>query len=199
MQVHHQVRARYDDQTIRVYQAFPHRIGDHAAKHGRFGEEFSLSRMTWIKPSFNWMMYRSGYGEKRDQEVVLALDITREGFEWALRHAALSSFDPAIHADQADWQRQLENSSVRIQWDPSRDWRLARHATERTIQMGLAGDAVRHYVEKWIVRIEDVSDLARAFAQHARLGTVPDRRPDELELPYPLPGDLVDETLTLPT
>ncbi|WP_141653813.1 DUF4291 family protein, partial [Erwinia billingiae] len=25
---------------------------------------FSMTRMTWIKPSFLWMMYRSGWGMK---------------------------------------------------------------------------------------------------------------------------------------
>ena len=41
--------------------------------------------MTWIKPSFLWMMYRCGWGLKEGQETVLAVEITREGFEWALR------------------------------------------------------------------------------------------------------------------
>ncbi|CAM5309459.1 hypothetical protein SHIRM173S_10843 [Streptomyces hirsutus] len=32
-------------------------------------------------------MYRCGWGTKEGQETVLAVDITREGFEWALAHA----------------------------------------------------------------------------------------------------------------
>jgi hypothetical protein len=38
--------------------------------------------MTWIKPSFLWMMYRCGWATKPGQERVLAIQITREGFEW---------------------------------------------------------------------------------------------------------------------
>ena len=53
--------------------------------------------MTWIKPSFNWMMYRSGYATKPGQEVVLAIDIARDGFEWALKNAVLSNFVPSVH------------------------------------------------------------------------------------------------------
>jgi Domain of unknown function (DUF4291) len=41
-----------------------------------------MGRMTWIKPSFNWMTYRSGYATKPGQEVVLGIDIAREGFDW---------------------------------------------------------------------------------------------------------------------
>ncbi len=51
--------------------------------------------MTWIKPSFLWMMYRCGWGTKADQETVLAVEIDRAGFDWALRHACLSHHDAA--------------------------------------------------------------------------------------------------------
>ena len=50
--------------------------------------------MTWIKPSFLWMMYRSGWGTKTDQERILAIDITREGFNTILSGVVLSAFDP---------------------------------------------------------------------------------------------------------
>lgn len=42
--------------------------------------------MTWLEPSFLWMMYRSGCAQKEGQERVLAIDVTRSGFEWALRN-----------------------------------------------------------------------------------------------------------------
>ena len=58
------IYAKYDDKTIRVYQAYNNVIADEAIKLGTFGEHFSLTRMTWIKPSFLWMMYRCGWTEK---------------------------------------------------------------------------------------------------------------------------------------
>jgi hypothetical protein len=87
----HVIRAAYSDYTIRVYQAYGSEIAIPALETGRFKPPFQIGRMTWIKPSFNWMMYRSGFASKPGQEFVLGIDITREGFEWALRHAALSS------------------------------------------------------------------------------------------------------------
>ena len=62
------IYAKYDDKTIRVYQAYNNKIADEAIKLGTFGEHFSLTRMTWIKPSFLWMMYRCGWAEKENQE-----------------------------------------------------------------------------------------------------------------------------------
>ena len=85
-----QIRARYDSETVRVYQAYRPEIADAAVAAGRFVPPFSLDRMTWIKPSFLWMMYRCGWATKPGQERVLAVDITREGFEWALSHSCLS-------------------------------------------------------------------------------------------------------------
>ena len=72
-----QVRARYDDDTITVYQAYGHAIADAALAAGTFTSPFSRTRMTWIKPSFLWMMYRCGWGEKPGQERVLAIRSAR--------------------------------------------------------------------------------------------------------------------------
>ncbi|EFG35342.1 DUF4291 family protein [Fusobacterium vincentii] len=69
------IYTKFDDKTIRVYQAYNNVIADEAIKLGTFGEHFSLTRMTWIKPSFLWMMYRCGWAEKENQERILAIDI----------------------------------------------------------------------------------------------------------------------------
>lgn len=52
------ILAHHDDETIVVYQAYRPSIGNYAIEHGRFGgPDFSLQRMSWIKPNFLWMMY----------------------------------------------------------------------------------------------------------------------------------------------
>jgi hypothetical protein len=56
------ILACFDEESIVVYQAYSPAIGRFAARHGYFGGEFSYSRMSWIKPNFLWMMYRSNWG-----------------------------------------------------------------------------------------------------------------------------------------
>src|SRR5438270_12363379 len=73
------ILAQYDASSVVVYQAYAPEIGCFAAEHGFFGGAFSLSRMSWIKPNFLWMMHRSGWGTKARQEVVLAVWLRREG------------------------------------------------------------------------------------------------------------------------
>ena len=43
--------------------------------------------MSWIKTNFLWMMYRSGWASKRNQEKVFAVRISRKGFEEILSKA----------------------------------------------------------------------------------------------------------------
>jgi len=53
-----QVRAVFTDDTITVYQAYSRSIAVPAVAAGRFVPPFSRDRMTWIKPSFLWMVDR---------------------------------------------------------------------------------------------------------------------------------------------
>jgi len=155
-----QIRAMYNADTIRVYQAFSNQIADSALAHGTFvSPPFKMERMTWIKPSFLWMMYRAGWGTKdTGQQRILAIDITHEGFEWALAHSCPSH--AAAGMSEQEWRTLKEASPVRIQWDPERDL----HHTplpHRAIQIGLSNEAVRLYVHQWIRRISDVTPLAQ--------------------------------------
>ncbi|MEU0448899.1 DUF4291 domain-containing protein [Streptomyces tendae] len=155
-----EIRAVHTASTVTVYQAYAPEIGGPAARAGRFPAAWKRDRMTWIKPSFLWMMYRCGWATKEGQETVLAVEIDREGFEWALRNACLSSYRPGVHPDRATWQRELKRSPTRVQWDPERDLRL-QPLPYRSLQLGLAGEAARRYADEWTVAIRDVTPLAR--------------------------------------
>jgi hypothetical protein len=127
--------------------------------------------MTWIKPSFLWMMYRCGWAAKEGQETVLAIEITREGFEWALENACLAHYEHGLHPDRATWKRQLKRAPARVQWDPERDLHLQPLA-HRSLQLGLAGEAAGRYAEEWIVSISDVTTLAHTIHAHVREGAL---------------------------
>jgi hypothetical protein len=185
-----QIRALYTDTTITVYQAYPAAIAEAALRAGRFVPPFKRERMTWIKPSFLWMMYRCGWATKPGQERVLAISISRAGFEEALAGAVLSHYDRSLHADPAQWSRELKRSPVRVQWDPERSLRLGE-LPYRSLQVGLGGAAVDRYVDEWIAGLEDVTGLVRSI--RGRLD-----RDDEVgaaallpvERPYPLPDPI---------
>ncbi|MFI9771211.1 DUF4291 domain-containing protein [Streptomyces sp. NPDC052415] len=182
----HQIRALHTDRSITVYQAYSPVIGLAAVRDGCFPAEWQRERMTWIKPSFLWMMYRCGWGSKEGQESVLAIEITREGFEWALRHACLSHYEHGLHTDRAEWKRQLRRAPARVQWDPERDLHLQPLA-HRSLQLGLTGEAAHLYADEWIVSIADATPLASRIHSHVRDGELDIAR--QLlppERPYPV-------------
>jgi hypothetical protein len=150
------ILAQFDQEAIAVYQAYRPEIGSYAARHGRFGEGFSLSHMSWIKPNFLWMMYRSGWGTKQGQEVVLAVRLRRLGFDEIQSQAVHSTYDPSIDGSAEAWKKAVASSPVRLQWDPDHHPSGAKHE-RRAIQLGLEGQALRKYVDEWMVSIEDIS------------------------------------------
>lgn len=193
------VRAMFSDESIVVYQAYSSAIADPALAAGTFVPPFKRERMTWIKPSFLWMMYRSGWGRKPGQERILAIELTREGFEWALAHSSLSHHDRRAHDGVEDWKAQKRASPVRVQWDPDRSLTL-EPLPYRAIQIGLSGEAVTRYVEEWIRDITEVTyltnDIHRLVADRnweaARAALPPERV-------YPLPEPIRERLAATPT
>jgi hypothetical protein len=157
------IRAAYTSDTITVYQAYGPQIADAAVATGTFVPPFSRDRMTWIKPSFGWMMHRCGWAAKPGQERVLAVEISRAGFDWALAHSCLSHYQLGQHASPQAWAALKDSSPVRIQWDPDRA-PSGGQLPHRAIQIGLSGDAVRRYCDEWICAVTDITPVVRQIA-----------------------------------
>ncbi len=182
-----QVLASFDASGVCVYQAFRPGIAESALRQGTFADGFNLNRMTWIKPSFGWMLYRSGYASKHRQERILRIRLCHEGFQAILRAAVPTSFNPDLYSDEHAWRADLDRTEVRYQWDPDRDLAL-RPLARRAIQLGLQGPVVESYARRWVVGLEDVTPLARAVRDAVRQGTALPRVPAEDV--YPLEPEL---------
>lgn len=165
------ILAQFDAEKVVVYQAFRPKIGQYAARHGRqFGDNFSLSRMSWIKPNFLWMMYRSGWATKENQEAILAVSLKRTAFNTILEQAVASAFDPEQHSSHAEWQAALTASNVRLQWDPDHAPDGAKKFERRAIQLGLRGGVLAQYASDWIVSIEDITGFVTKQHKHVQSG-----------------------------
>jgi hypothetical protein len=172
------ILAHFDEETIVVYQAYSPSIGLPAAAHGSFGPGFSYSRMSWVKPNFLWMMYRSDWGRAPGQEVVLALRLRRAFFDALLASAVPSSFDGTLYCAHETWQASVAHSDVRLQWDPDHLPSGAACA-RRAIQLGLRGRALAAYGKSEIVDVIDVSDFVAEQRDNAVAGAPNLRTPVE--------------------
>ncbi|KAL8303339.1 hypothetical protein RB597_005103 [Gaeumannomyces tritici] len=207
---YHQIRALYDDDSITVYQAYSAAIADAAVAAQRLDASplFRAARMTWIKPSWAWMLYRAGYSFKdARQERILAIRVRRACFLSLLARAALTHHHhPAPGAstttttttekqgeegDQGELEVRGRGEVVRVQWDPERTVRLERLG-HRSIQIGIPGALAAGWVESGIAGIEDVTGRARELKrtldrdpgvsdqQLVELSLVPVERPFEV-------------------
>jgi hypothetical protein len=156
----HEIRADYDRASIVVYQAFRPEIARPAVEHGRFVPPFSRTRMTWIKPSFLWLMARSNWARKPGQEMVLAVRITRAGWEEALSQAVLTHADRRVYRSTEEWRTEFSRALVHVQWDPERTLR-GQSLDVRSIQVGLSRHVIDRYVDDWILEIRDLTPLVR--------------------------------------
>ncbi|MFE5710670.1 DUF4291 domain-containing protein [Streptomyces sp. NPDC056501] len=173
----YQIRADYDARTIVVYQAYSPAIADAALRAGRFVAPFSFHRMTWIKPSLMWLMHRSNWARKSGQERVLAVRITREGWEEALSQAVLTTADPAAVAQAA----------VHVQWDPERSPRGAA-LNHYSIQVGIGRHLIRTFTDDWIVSLTDLTPQIRKAATLIQTGhATKAQRLFPAERTYPMP------------
>ena len=171
------ILAHHDANSVIVYQAYCPAIGEYAIRHGRLdGPDFSLSRMSWIKPNFLWMMYRSSWGTKEGQEVVLGLRLRRSFFERVVREAVPSTFD-ASYASREAWQEAVGRSEVRLQWDPDHSPKGGK-LERRAIQLGLRGRTLAAFAHEELLEVIDM----RAFVAAQR----PLAQDDSPELQLPL-------------
>lgn len=121
--------------------------------------------MSWIKPNFLWMMYRSGWGTKEGQEVTLTVKIKRHAFDKILAQAVPSKLVPELYETEKEWKKDVNCSSVRLQWDPDHNPSGAK-LERRAIQLGLRGEFLERYSREWIVSVEDISEFVRQQKQN---------------------------------
>lgn len=161
------ILASFDAASIIVYQAYRPEIARWAVEHQRLGgPHFSFDRMSWVKPNFLWMMYRSGWAAKPGQERVLAIRVRRGAFDAWLAEAVPSSHDPEHHPDASAWRAALAGSQVRLQWDPDHD-PCGKPVERRAVQLGLRGARLHAFAHQDTLGIEDVTEQVQT--QHRLL------------------------------
>lgn len=154
-----------DENSLLVYQAYKNSIADYAVtKQQLGGPDFNYQRMSWIKPNFLWMMYRCGWAEKKDQERVLALWISKTDFEKILSDTVFSAFKKEFYDSSEQWKNELLSKNVRLQWDPDHD-PFGRKVERRAIQLGLKGETLKYFGRQQVQKIEDITVFVKQQKQ----------------------------------
>ncbi|MGH1339191.1 MAG: DUF4291 family protein [Aureispira sp.] len=157
-----EIRALFTEQNIAVYAAFSDSIATVALQNQQLLPPFVYTRMTWIKPSFLWLMYRSDWGNRSGMTRILRIWITRQAWEKALQEAILTTPDYPIYPNKKVWRKKLEQTGIRVQWDPERAIDNKK-LNFKSIQVGITGKYSEVYAKKWITKIEEVTPLAHSI------------------------------------
>lgn len=159
----YEIRALYDTKNIALYAAFSPSIANVALKAQQLLPPFSYDRMTWVKPSYLWMMYRSDWAQKDNMQRILRIWIKRTDWEAALKEAVLTTPEAHVYGDAKKWRKQLDKARVRVQWDPERDIQN-KHLAFKSIQVGITPALAETYAKRWITKIEDVTPLTHQIS-----------------------------------
>jgi len=176
----------YTNEGILVYQAYNREIAKYALEHQKFEgcKVYSESRMTWIKTNFMWMMFRSGWGHKNNQEHILGIWLKREAFEKILMHSRMTGHKKPINKNEPAHIF----GTVRLQWDPDHGPSGNPISQRRDIQLGLK--KVNSFINgNDIIRIIDMTNFVHQ--QSVKKLT------DELEIPYERVYPVSDEIAKL--
>ena len=169
------IRADYTRNTFTVYQAYDDRIADAALAAGTFVPPFSSRRMTWIKPSFLWLMARSQWGRRSGQTRILAVRLSLFGWSAALSEAVLTAYDPRAHENPEAWSEAFEAAPIHAQWDPERSLRGSKQEW-RSLQIGVSRRRIEDYTGSWIRGIEDLTPRVRKMHDLLRRGRTAEAR-----------------------
>jgi hypothetical protein len=150
--------AQFTKEWIIVYQAFKDTIAEYAVANQKFGgEDYDFNRMTWLKPSFLWMMYYSGWARHENQENILAIKMKRSGFDEILNYAVMSTYYKQIYGNSKLWEEKLAGSDIHVQWEPYYDL-LGEKTDRRAAKIGIKGEVQRKFNDEWILEIKNITE-----------------------------------------
>jgi hypothetical protein len=157
------VLATFGDDTVVVWQAHGHAVADWALEHGRFGGEgWKLDRVTRMRTSLPSLLERCEWGQRPGRERVLAVHLTRAGFDAMLHQAVHAEYEPAVYPTRRSWHLATRYALVSVAWFPDLDAR-GRGLQRQTMRIGLRGLALRTWSEQWVVGVEDWTDTVRGW------------------------------------
>lgn len=154
----HSPNIHLKDDTIILYQAYKETIAKYGVAHQTFKNcpDFSTARMTWLKPNFLWMMYRSGWATKPNQERILAITVKKDNFNEILRKS-VTTLKKENATETKDEKSAID---VRLQWDPDHD-PFGEKLERRAIQIGIRGDVLEMFLSQHILSICDITDFVQ--------------------------------------
>lgn len=179
--------ATWDETSVVVWQAHRPEVADELLARGRpGGTSWRTDRVTRMRTSLPSLLGRCDWCRRPGRERLLALRLSRDGFDAMLRQAVHGEFEPANYATRGAWQLATRYGAVTLTWHPDRD-ALGRELPRQAPRIAVRDDALRRLTTDWVLALEDWTP----WVQRARAAGDPEL-PLPVLRPYPAPEALVD-------
>jgi len=147
---------RNKDDTISLYAAFNPRMFNEKG----FTENMNLNRMTWLKTSLLWTMWRSAWATKPNQEAILKIDVPEEYIDELYARARRTKDAPLKHPVLL--QRDPDRKIVRRRWkkDARENDTSMFVSGDKTVHFGIRGTELDYFIA---IAQEQISDITRTI------------------------------------
>ena len=105
-------------------------------------------------------------------------NITIVHFKTILSEATITSYEAELYASHDSWKRELDQTEVRLQWDPDHD-PFGNKLERKAIQIGMKGAILKRFCTEWITGVEDVTEFVKN--EHQKLTN---NRIEDLLVPF---------------
>lgn len=108
-------------------------------------EKLNMDRMTWMKTSLLWTLYRSDWATKERQERIVEVQVQPTYIE-ELVAKAVKTKDPQANNSKVLYQKDPDRAILGKIWNKGQDnyWLKAR----RTMQIGIRGSELERYINE---------------------------------------------------
>lgn len=117
-------------------------------------EDLNMNRMTWIKTSLLWTIYRSDWARKDKQERIVEVQ-TNPQYLAELIKKSVKTKDPQANTSEVLYQKDPDRAILGKTWNKGQDnyWLSAR----RTMHLGIRGSELERYIDDIVP--ENLTDI----------------------------------------
>jgi hypothetical protein len=159
------LRAHFDDTTVTVLQSHAVELAEQVVAAGRFNVPgWHPGRTTRFRLSLGSALLRSERGMKPGRERLLAVKLSRSGFDELLNMAVLDDYVPALYPSRHAFRLATRFAQVLVSWHDDVDADGVELGAA-TVRVALRESALRAFTERWVVAVEDWTPLLAPGAE----------------------------------
>lgn len=124
-----------------------------------FSKDFRLSRTTWLKTSLIWTLWRSNFGIKEGQDVIIQINLEREYLNHLIDNA-ISQRDKMSKEKSIIYQKDPDAKIIEpAKYNKDGFPAMEKIRTRKTIHFGIRGDELEIFIDRAYGNVKTITDI----------------------------------------